>query len=48
VTIVSYDGSLDFGLVACKQAMPDLRQFARHLQGAHQELLKITKTRKGQ
>ena len=48
VTIVSYDGSLDFGLVACKEAMPDLRQFAKHLQGAHKELLKMVKTRKGE
>jgi hypothetical protein len=40
VTIVSYDGSLDFGLVAAKSAMPDLRRFARHLEAAHRELLK--------
>ena len=48
VTIVSYDGSLDFGLVACKETMPELRQFARHLQSAHKELLKLVKTRKGE
>jgi len=30
VTIVSYDGSLDFGLVACKRTVPDLRSFAKH------------------
>ena len=41
VTIVSYDGSLDFGLVACKETMPDLRQFAKHLQAAHEELMRI-------
>jgi diacylglycerol O-acyltransferase / wax synthase len=41
VTIVSYDGSLDFGLVACKDTMPDLRQFAKHLQAAHEELMRI-------
>ena len=45
---MSYDGSLDFGLVACKETMPDLRQFAKHLQGAHKELLKLVKTRKGE
>ena len=39
VTIVSYDGSLDFGLVAAKQAMPRLRAFARHALAAHEELL---------
>ena len=39
ITIVSYDGSLDFGLVAAKKAMPGLRAFARHLLAAHAELL---------
>lgn len=41
ITIVSYNGSLDYGLVACKRTMPDLRQFARHLQAAHKELMKL-------
>jgi WS/DGAT/MGAT family acyltransferase len=40
VTIVSYNGSLDFGLVACKRAMPDLRAFAKHLKSAHKELFR--------
>ncbi len=39
ITIVSYDGSLDFGLVAAKKAMPGLRAFTRHLLAAHAELL---------
>ena len=39
ITIVSYDGSLEFGLVAAKKAMPGLRAFARHLPAAHAELL---------
>jgi hypothetical protein len=39
ITIVSYNGALDFGLVACRKAMPDLRKFARHLESAHRELL---------
>jgi WS/DGAT/MGAT family acyltransferase len=38
ITIVSYNGSLDIGLVACKKAMPDLRQFAKHMQDAYKEL----------
>jgi diacylglycerol O-acyltransferase / wax synthase len=42
ITIVSYNGSLDFGLVACARAMPNLRQFAKYLQDAHRELVKIT------
>jgi WS/DGAT/MGAT family acyltransferase len=40
ITILSYDGWLDFGLVSDKEAMPGLRGFARHLQAAHDELLK--------
>lgn len=39
ITIVSYNGTLDFGLVACRKTMPDLRKFARHLESAHRELL---------
>ena len=45
VTIVSYAGSLDFGLVACKRTMPDLRSFAKHLTTAHKELLKAMEKR---
>jgi len=40
VTIVSYNGSMDFGLVAANSAMPDLRRFARNLEAAHRELMK--------
>jgi len=48
VTIVSYDGSLDFGLVSAKSAVPDLRRFARHILAAHEELMKtVKKTVKG-
>jgi WS/DGAT/MGAT family acyltransferase len=39
ITILSYDGSLDYGLVAAKEAMPKLRGFAKHLRSAHAELL---------
>jgi diacylglycerol O-acyltransferase / wax synthase len=41
ITIVSYNGSLDFGLVACRRTMPDLRRFAKHLGAAHAELMRI-------
>jgi diacylglycerol O-acyltransferase len=40
VTIVSYAGSMDFGLVAAKSAMPDVKRFAKNLVAAHRELLK--------
>jgi diacylglycerol O-acyltransferase / wax synthase len=42
ITIVSYNGSLDFGLVACRKTMPDLRLFAKHLKKAYEELLETT------
>lgn len=44
ITIVSYNGSLDFGLVAAKKAMPGLHRFAAHLESAHTELLGIART----
>lgn len=43
VTIVSYDGSLDFGIVSATSALPNPRAFARHLGAAHRELLKLSK-----
>jgi len=41
VTVESYCGSLDFGLVAAKAAMPDVRKLAGALYDAHEELKKI-------
>jgi diacylglycerol O-acyltransferase len=43
VTIVSYDGSLDYGIVAAKSALPNVRAFARHLVAAHRELLRAVR-----
>jgi diacylglycerol O-acyltransferase / wax synthase len=45
ITVVSYNGYLDYGLVCARRTMPDLRRFARHVQDAHQELMKITEKR---
>ncbi len=42
ITVQSYHGSLDFGLTACRKALPDLPELARHIQLAHEELLKLT------
>ena len=39
ITIQSYAGSLDYGLIACKQAVPDLPRFAKYMEDAHHELL---------
>jgi WS/DGAT/MGAT family acyltransferase len=41
VTVESYCGSLDFGLVAAKDAVPDVRKLADALYDAHEELKKI-------
>ena len=41
VTIQSYNGSLDCGLIACKRTVPTLRKFGDALQAAHQELLSL-------
>lgn len=46
ITIISYDGSLDYGLVAATPAMPDLKGFARRIAAAHGELLERTRTRR--
>ena len=41
ITIQSYNGSLDYGLIACKRTVPKLREFADAMQAAHQELLDL-------
>jgi len=42
VTVQSYNGSLDFGLTACRKALPDLPEQARLMEAAYQELLEVT------
>ncbi len=42
VTVQSYNGNLDFGLIACRKAMPDLPELAKYMMAAHAELLKLT------
>ncbi len=37
ITVQSYHGSLDFGLMACAQAMPDVGKLAAHLRSAFAE-----------
>ena len=43
LTIHSYDGSLDYGLIAAKDEVPRLGEFVKHLYAAHQELLALLK-----
>ncbi len=42
VTAQSYAGSLDFGVVAARRALPDARQFAEDMHAAFAELLACT------
>ena len=42
VTVQSYNGNLDFGLIACRKAMPDLPELAKYMVQAHQELIRLT------
>ncbi len=38
ITVQSYAGSIDFGLIACKKAMPDLRKLAKLLSTGIEQL----------
>ena len=42
VTVQSYNGNLDWGLIACRKAMPDLPELAKHMMAVHRELLNLT------
>lgn len=42
VTVQSYNGALDFGLTACRKALPDLPELANLMVAAHRELLKLS------
>ena len=42
VTVQSYNGNLDFGLTACRKALPDLPELAQLMLDAHHELLRVT------
>jgi diacylglycerol O-acyltransferase / wax synthase len=43
ITVQSYNGALDIGLIACRRAMPDLRKLVRCLRAAHEELLAMAR-----
>ena len=40
ITIQSYNGSLDYGFIACKKAIPKVEQFAKFLQAEHAGMMK--------
>ncbi|TAG46183.1 MAG: wax ester/triacylglycerol synthase family O-acyltransferase [Betaproteobacteria bacterium] len=41
ITVQTYCGSVDFGIVACKKAVPDLHKLAEALKGACDELVAL-------
>lgn len=41
ITVQSYNGALDFGLIACRRAMPDVRDLAKYMSEAHLELMAL-------
>ena len=38
ITVQSYNGSLEYGLTACRKALPDVRDLADYIGDAHREL----------
>jgi diacylglycerol O-acyltransferase / wax synthase len=38
ITVQSYNGSLDYGLIACRRAVPDVAEIAEYVVEAHAEL----------
>lgn len=42
ITLQSYNGWLDFGVISCQKLMPDIHELAQHMKDAHKELLKLT------
>ena len=40
ITIQSYNGSLDYGFIACKKAIPKVGLFAKYLQAEHAGMMK--------
>jgi diacylglycerol O-acyltransferase / wax synthase len=42
VTVQSYNGSLDFGLIACRKAMPDLPELGKYMQKTFEEMMAFT------
>lgn len=42
VTVQSYNGRMDYGLIACRRAVPDLGDFGDHLLAEHRLLMELT------
>ncbi|MEP7099212.1 MAG: WS/DGAT domain-containing protein, partial [Burkholderiales bacterium] len=44
ITVQTYDESLEFGLIACGEAMPEVAELARHVQAAFDEFQALPAT----
>ncbi len=44
ITVESFNGSLDYGLTACRKALPDVRELAAYMREAHAELQGLATT----
>lgn len=44
ITLQSYNGWLDFGVISCQKLMPDIHELAQHMKDAHQELLALSES----
>ena len=43
ITVQSYNGSLDYGLIACRRALPDIADLADYLLAEHRKLLALAR-----
>lgn len=41
IAVQSYNGALEFGLIMCRRAMPDVRECGKLMSASHQELMSI-------
>lgn len=46
ITLQSYNGWLDFGLISCQKLMPEIHELAQHMKDAHKELLELSESSK--
>ncbi len=44
VTVQSYNGRMDYGLIACRRAVPDITEIGDYMLAEHQLLMDLTKT----
>ncbi|MEO5736513.1 MAG: wax ester/triacylglycerol synthase family O-acyltransferase [Variovorax sp.] len=47
ITVQSYNGRMDYGLIACRRAVPDLTELGDYLLAEHRLLMELTQTLPG-